>query len=533
MKKKIINIKHCILYTFLLVGISACSDSFDTHYSEETGVAPDLTLWQLIEQDANLSKFAEVIKKTGYDVVLSSSQSFTVWAPDNDDLQDLDMTDVAQLNNIIRTHIARFKYVADRKTSETVFTMNAKRIPFQYNDGVFTMKGSELTTLNHLASNGILHTMKEQIPFVKNVWEYLQDMDSVRNYFEAFHTKAFYPSGSKIIDYIKGMPVYDSIFFEFNEMWNLYRGVGYLNDEDSLYTMILPTNAAWRTAYEQRKPYFETWAPDADSVQHWNTKYAIVQNLVFRGSLDAPGQKDSLISTRGNVFYHPEHLFPTEPAKIASNGLVYISDNLEDNYWESWQHPLLVEAERSRITLEKGNEAKIKYTYLPSNTDIPSKACYLVSSATNSKTTSTVLFVDIVNTLKADYNVFAVFAPIRYTEPNLSKERTKILYDIQQLDRTTVEKPVTEQVWRTLVGASNSGKVPVNPDNPNDRLYNETDSVAVKKMLLTRISFPEANYNEKVTTIRVKLISRISAADARNDYNNRMLLDYIILEPVR
>jgi hypothetical protein len=211
MKQKMKNIKYCILCALLLAGLSACNDTFDAHYSEEAGVAPELTLWQLIEQDANLSEFAQMLKKTGYDSYLSGNQSFTVWAPTNEALAGMDMSDEGKLKDIVLTHIARFKYVAGQ-TEVITFTLNRKQIRFAYNSGSYTMNGSELATANQLADNGILHTMKEQIPFVKNIWEYLNEpeMDSIRNYFNAFHLKIFVPGGSKVIDYVDVMAVYDS-----------------------------------------------------------------------------------------------------------------------------------------------------------------------------------------------------------------------------------------------------------------------------------------------------------------------------------
>jgi uncharacterized surface protein with fasciclin (FAS1) repeats len=526
------NIKYCILCAIALAGLPACNETFNEHYSEEAGVAPEHTLRQLIEQDPELSLFAGMLKKTGDDVLLSSTQSFTVWAPVNDALQGVDMEDEEGLKNIVRTHIARSMYIAGDQTDAIVLTMNDKRINFSGSSGRYVMNGAEVATANHPARNGILHIMKEQVPFVKNLWQYLgnQDMDSIRSYFDAFHLKIFVPAGSKVIDYENGMAVYDSLFVESNEMFYYsMNGIGYLNHEDSIYSMILPNNTAWAKAYNERKPYFATGAPNADSVQHWNTQYAIVRDLVFRGRVGAPGSLDSIVSTRGNVFRNPAGLFPATPPSTASNGLVYITDELKHNYWESWQHPLQIEAERALVTLlETGitsTAAKVSYAYIPDHPDIPSKMCYLISNGNTSVTESTFLLFNIPNTLKAEYNMYAVFAPIRYLYPNFPAERTKVRFDIQQLDRSTVDLPVDKQEWNSLVGVAKGGLGKVPADN-------ETDSATVKKMFLTSITFPEANYREEITTIRLKLLSRITSADSRNGYNNRMLLDYIILEPV-
>ncbi|GHV10214.1 hypothetical protein FACS1894162_3180 [Bacteroidia bacterium] len=530
----------------MLVGWTACNDSFDAHYSEDAGVTPEATLWNLIEQDANLTTFKALAEATGYDALLKSSQAFTVFAPTNEALLGLDLTTASQshLNDIIRTHIARFKYIAGAELSPTVYTLNAKRIPFEYDGAKYTMKGSELEKINLLASNGILHTLKTPVPFVKNVWEYLteQELDSIHKFFEAFHTRLFMPGSSKIIDYVGGYAVYDSAFVESNTMWQLYsnysgnavgylNGVGYINNEDSLYTMILPTNTAWNAAYAQRFPYFETSAADADSLQHLNTQYSIIQDLVFRGKIDSSSLPDSLISTQSNVFSDPATLFSgTTPPYIASNGLVYTTDDLKHTHWESWQHPLTVEAERGVITLKEGTgdvTPNVLYAYLPAKPDIPSEACLLITNGlAGTKGMPTSIFFDVPNTLKATYNVYAVFAPMRYRDEAVSarRERTRILYAIQQLDRSTATKPADQQIWNTL-----------ETDDDGNTIGQATDSAAVKKILLKQnFTLPEANFNEKTTTIRIKLISAAVTrnADLTAGFNNRMLLDKIIFEPV-
>src|SRR6478735_1483116 len=67
------------------------------------------TLLDEVSQRSNLSKFTEYLKKTGLDKELASSKTYTVWAPTNDALQNLDPTivaDSAKLRRFIANHIA-------------------------------------------------------------------------------------------------------------------------------------------------------------------------------------------------------------------------------------------------------------------------------------------------------------------------------------------------------------------------------------------------------------------------------------------
>ena len=62
--------------------LTACSD-WDDHFDANTSVleSQHSSLWQNIEKTGNLSQFASLLKKTGYDEKLSASQTYTVWPP--------------------------------------------------------------------------------------------------------------------------------------------------------------------------------------------------------------------------------------------------------------------------------------------------------------------------------------------------------------------------------------------------------------------------------------------------------------------
>src|SRR5688572_30518093 len=99
-------------YKFLLVAVcalvfSACK-KWDDHV-EVTNQDLKQNLLQAISADANLSTFRELIKKTGLDSLLQSSKTFTVWAPVNSALQNLDpaiINDNTQLKAFVLNHIS-------------------------------------------------------------------------------------------------------------------------------------------------------------------------------------------------------------------------------------------------------------------------------------------------------------------------------------------------------------------------------------------------------------------------------------------
>ena len=86
--------------------------------------------------------------------------------------------------------------------------------------------------------------------------------------------------------------------------YNYYYGIGWIHDEDSVYTMILPDNEAWDKAYEQVSPYFKVYNADeavADSITKVQTVQAIVYGLTFGGRITDPGSADTMVTVTGYV----------------------------------------------------------------------------------------------------------------------------------------------------------------------------------------------------------------------------------------
>lgn len=521
----------------LLLLLPACNDYYNDYYYESGDSDQDKlpSLLELIREDENLSIFAGMLQTTGYDLILAGDQTYTVFAPRNEALAAVNRSDTLAVRNIVRTHIARFSspsmQISDKYYAISIVTMvNSKLIPFFVQGDLATIGGQELALKNERAKNGILHTLKGTIPFLPNLWEALQgeELDSIRNYLYPFNIKQFNRYGSTIIDYINGYPVYDSIFYESNIMFNTLpyaRGIGYLNTEDSIYSMILPTNKAWAEAYARMNDYFVS---EDDSLQQANTRYAIIKNLVFRGRYypenAIPG--DTLFSTRYIPFTDPVPLFEGSRRYEFSNGLAYQTDLLHYKPWESWQREIKMEAEWG-IRGEALNTVGpfIRYT----NDTLISNRFYLSVLPQNSSQGPVVYFT-IPETLSAYYNIYAVFVPECFEYPSDTLGQARIQYQVQQLDRSTIEKQPDDQVWTHILSGGDPGsdKEFISPPEPL------TDVKNVTKMLLAEnFKFPLANIGELQSTIRIAITNHRLRNDSRQNFQYRMFIDYILLEPVK
>jgi uncharacterized surface protein with fasciclin (FAS1) repeats len=521
----------------LLLLLPACNDYYSDYYYESGDSDQDKlpSLLELIQAEENLSIFTGMLQMTGYDLVLAGDQTYTVFAPLNEALAAVNLSDTLAVRNIVKTHIARFSFPAmqipgNYYASTKVTMVNSKLISFFVQGDQATIGEQELALKNERAKNGILHTLKGAIPFLPNLWEALQreEMDSIRNYLYPFNIKQFNRSNSTIIDYTNGYPVYDSVFYESNIMFNtsvFARGIGALNTEDSIYSMILPTNKAWAEAYGRMKDYFVS---EDDSLQHANTQYAIIKNLVFRGRYypenAIPG--DTLFSTRYIPFTDPVPLFEGSQRYEFSNGLAYQTDLLHYKPWDSWQREIKVEAEWG-IRGDALNTVGPFFRY--TNDTLISNHIYLSVLPQNSSQGPVVYFT-IPETLSACYNIYAVFVPECFEYPTDTLGQARIQYQVQQLDRSTIEKQPDQQIWKHILSGGESG---------SDKEYKSppqalTDVKNVTKMLLVEnFKFPLANIGELQSTIRIAITNHRLRSDSKQNFQYRMFIDYILLEPVK
>jgi hypothetical protein len=487
----------------------------------------------IINEQPELSVFASLLQKTSYDKVLSASQSYTVFAPDNNALAGVDVNNMDEVEalKIIKNHVARFTQSASGNPNKIIYMVNLKMIRFGNSGGDYSIGGSKLAKLNLYADNGILHILDSQIPLLDNIWEYMEKpgFESIRDYMYPFTVNEFNPYSSVQIDInLEGLPVYDSVFYENNILWNTYRGsvgIGDINNEDSLYTMIMPNNRAWEDAYLKAFPYFamRDEIVNKDSIQDVNTKYAIIENLVFRGKVDTTqfsSPDDSLITTRMNVIYDPARLFRGTTKVAVSNGEICVMNNeFTLDPTDAWHREIRVEAEGS-YGRENSTDCQI---FTRSAMDHPELSNFryleVLSSSTGARP---YVQFEIPNTLAGLYNVYCIFVP-----PSVANSTAQ---DSTKIRCTFYEK--REDVWVNIRsgGVVGGSFVPV----PTQEVKS---SNGMSKILLSADGqpwrFANANYMAEESTIRVRIACAISAQDYNRGWTNNYRIDCLVLEPVK
>lgn len=501
----------------VLIAIS-CNSEWDDHY-DRNETLPQENLMQLVGKDAQLSKFTRLLEATGLDSLLSSEQSYTVWAPLDEVVDETVLTDAASMERFVKNHIARYVNPSSSEPSKKIFMLNGK--PMSYgSDG--TYNGIAIAESDLLAKNGVLHKIAAELPYKYNILEYLE---THAEYSEA------YTFISRFVEPVYDASLsttYDSVFVDYNMLLadKIY-GIGMIGSEDSLYTMIVPDNDAWNAAYFRISPYFKAYSKDeavADSIQRVQTSLAILSGLTFRGNIENPSELDSIVTVTGNVIRPVTDYFNGYDVLDASNGIIYKADGiLNFNDTCVWNHPICVEAEDMdyRINLS-GTNSYIRTTDINSLVTGISNSSYLEVSSGN--VDGGVIF-DIPNTLSGKYDVYVDFVSPVVDGEALAAEMSKVVFQLRYMNKNGRQTTRNNNTATVIGGSENTGIISV-------KAYSSVE-LPVSDYYDAMWYLVDGNLQSNIsetTTLQVK--TKVSSSDAKKGYLRKFRVDRVRFVPV-
>ena len=188
----------------VMMAVPGCTDTWDDHYDSSESVAGTTrTLWDMIKDNPNYSKFANIVQHAKYYKdnthpvstytyadILDGGQVNTVWVPDNTVLTDAEYakwmemlaesrTEGEGVNNagfnvqqqFIGNHIALWRHNISEPGVDTVKMINGKNLVFDKTNRTFA--DIPLGEYNIPTANGVMHILKGIAPFRYNFYEYL------------------------------------------------------------------------------------------------------------------------------------------------------------------------------------------------------------------------------------------------------------------------------------------------------------------------------------------------------------------------
>lgn len=517
--------KNTIKTVFLLAVLFSsfmmysCKDEWNGHYDRNQAL-PEQNLYELIKENSSLSKFARLIKVAGYDSLLISTQTFTVWAPDDEALAAVDETDTEQVRLLVSNHIARFNHSTAEPDSKIIRMINGKVYYYSHQNGM-SFGGSNLISKDQLAKNGILHTLDKQIVYAHNIFEYITTQSN---------TTKISSFISKYTMEIKEEQGYDTITTSYNPLLEskLY-GLGNIAAEDSVFTMIIPTDAAWDAAYERISPYFNVYNADAaiaDSIKRTQTSLAIINDLIYRERINNPADYSTLTSTSGSLITDVNNLFAGTEQVNASNGIIYLTDEVRYDNTETWNKPIFVECED-----QEGRQTG-SYTSIYTRTvDVGSVITdvsgnrYIEVQPTNTSAQPYVVF-DIPGVLSGKYDIYADFIPAVIDGESFANDSTKLSFRI---------------TYMNALGKSQD-KGPITSD---DFVTSGTQKRRIQ--IASGFEFPISNYYDRLwlldadnsvqwqeVTTKIRISTNVTSKQVNdNIFTRRFRVDRIVFEPVR
>ena len=288
--RKYINKPQMALLSIMLPlwgvwGFSSCSD-FSSYNNPVESDHPSAgkTLWENISAKGELSDFAQVLQAVGYDAVLNAPTTYTVWAPVNGTFNKDSIMALAQntatkkkvVEQFVYDHVANYSHFESNPNDTVVYMLNKKLIRFSgKNTGTLTFDGKIINrgdeAFNTPSSNGLLYTINGMVPFRPNAYENFFT-DKKQYGIADSHFNAYVKRYEKITldeeasvkgEIVNGYQVYDdSVMVKSNSFVTSRQHLNAeLDNEDSLYTVIIPTDAAWQKAYDKIKSYYNYISP--------------------------------------------------------------------------------------------------------------------------------------------------------------------------------------------------------------------------------------------------------------------------------
>jgi len=478
-KNKYIGI---LMLAATMLTAASCSD-FDDYNKEvaDATVAGNQTLWENIRQNQQLSNFASLLEKTGYADKLNTSHFYTVWAPQDgsyDFAAIQALSDKAQLSQFVENHIANYNYSASGQFDTRVKMLNEKSYQFTGTQGNYSFDGVRIDQANIGSNNGVMHIMNGMAAYYPGLYEYInstelsgpQSIDSLRKYVQHFEETTLDIEHSVVGPIVNGMQTYvDSVMITKNALWDMLNTQ--MQNEDSSYTFLIPTNDAWVSQYNKVKEYYN-YAPltkaqlfTEKGVSTTNAEVKIANdewqdsltcrfltNWLSYSNNDAYNRwlktsplsyGDTLRTTNNAKLSNPQDILSQTVEEVPlSNGMARIIGDYGMYPWETYapERKVSVANERNRAFINNGTGTRVnvidvdksKVTLENGETTLN---YYLVHN--DNEYLKPELTVYLRNVLSTTYNIYCVFVPenVDILKKDVETKPNRVIFTLNYCER--------------------------------------------------------------------------------------------------
>lgn len=309
-----INYKRLFLGV-LTIALASCSNPWEDRKNNGDPNL-DANLNEAIANTAEISKFKELLTKTGYDKTLSESKTYTVFAPTNEALAQVDpsiLDTPEEVAFFVQNHIALTAFSSVRNGDVKIKMLSEKYLVFK---GSTIIDDATIINADKYASNGVFHIVNKALSPKQNIWQYINGQaatSEMGKFLLSLKEKSIYESDD-VAKAIAVPGIYaDSLTNSF--LKNVYN----LNNEKNTYTLFLMDDAGYTAEVDKLKPYLIK--STADSTARYSS-YFTTRDMVFPKAYKPTELPNSLTSRFGVTVPVDKTQIVGEPI-ILSNGIIY------------------------------------------------------------------------------------------------------------------------------------------------------------------------------------------------------------------
>jgi uncharacterized surface protein with fasciclin (FAS1) repeats len=401
-----------ILSLVIAIFIYSCEENpWDEHIQVNDNVLQE-SIGEYLAANSQFSAFKELLKSTGADAMLSSSVIYTVWAPTNEAMQNVDekmLDSEAKKKLFVLNHIAFGRYSSKEDLPAFPLKMRSDKI-LNYDPVNASIDNVAIQT-DHEAEvkNGTVQVINSALSPRYTVWEYVEldapDCEFV-SFLNSLTTSVFYEDSSLQVGVNdSGKPVYDSVWVVENDFLKNFVDV---SSENILSTLLIPSDEVFSEEFSKFEKYYRKEdkrnndVPSAiDSI---NIKLMIARDMVIAGSFSSSEAYDTLYS-----FYNVKVPFNKNAVSgsfHASNGYVHMLDECPVKVTDKIR-PILMEAEKHVYSTQMASGNPAPYFRLRDNAS--GGMDFICDNSHNSEKLSGVVFAGpVVSSIKYRIKIRAI-----------------------------------------------------------------------------------------------------------------------------
>lgn len=305
-----------LLASVLTIALVSCANPWEDR--QDNGDANlSVSLDEAITNTAEVSQFGALLAQTGYDKILAASKTYTVFAPTNEAIAQLDpsiLNDPEALSFYVSNHIALTAYSSVRDADKVKIKMlSGKYLEFK---GTALISDANIVTADHYAANGVFHVINKVLVPKSNIWEYIKDQagsSKMSDYLLSLNEWSIYASDDVAKANAVPGALADSLSNSF--LKNVYN----LNNEKNSYTLFLMEDDGYTAEVDKLKPYLIK--SNADSTARY-ASYFTLRDMVFPKAYQRNELPELLTSRFGVNVAIDQTEIVGEPI-VLSNGIVY------------------------------------------------------------------------------------------------------------------------------------------------------------------------------------------------------------------